>query len=194
MLLILFFIIVLNIVAIALTYYCLSNVEKKEKIIFIAMGIAIIYILTSFVYWISTKDVAIKEVSETGKNLITFLFVPINGIIILPIFAKSYGKYKIGSLELDKLKNRGIVLVMILAILLILEYIYFKDIQNSVIDIIEKNQQQIQEEVNITNILANEQTDEAINTVTNNAILNNAETNNIETNQLVNEIVNQVSE
>lgn len=140
MILILFFIVLLNVVAIALTYYCLENMDKKEKVIFIAVGIAIIYILTSFVYWISTKDIEIKEVSETGKNLITFLFVPINAIVILPLLAKSYQKYKIGRLKSEQFRNRIIVLSVILLVALVIECSYFKDVQNNVIKIIEENQ------------------------------------------------------
>lgn len=177
MLLILVFILVLNIVAIALTYYCLSDTEKKEKLIFIAIGIAIIYVLTSFAYWISTKDIAIKEVSEMGKNLITFLFVPINGIIILPILAKSYTKYKMGKLRIDKLKNRGIILAIVLVILLILECAYFKDIQNKVVTMIEENQkiQQEKEEntQTIMNMIINEQNNEMENQLQDNIITNN---------------------
>lgn len=184
MLLILFFIIVLNIVAIALTYYCLSDVEKREKLIFIAIGVAIIYVLTSFVYWISTKDVAMKVVSELGKNLITFLFVPINGIIVLPILAKSCAKYKTGRLDLDKLKNRTLVLVMILAILLIVECMYFKEIQNRVVAMVEKNQQeQLEREQKQPTILPNGQANEVSNTEINeisNSIANSIQANEIE--------------
>ena len=120
MTLILVFIIVLNIIAIALTYYCLSDLEKKDKVIFIAVCVAIIYMLTTFVYWISTKSVAVKEVSDLGKNLITFLFVPINTLVVVPLFAKSYNKYKTGFLAFDKLRNRGILLGAILFIILII--------------------------------------------------------------------------
>ena len=211
MLLILFFILILNIVSIALTYYCLSNMEKREKFLFIAIGVAIIYILTSWVYWISTKDIAIKEVSEMGKKIITLLFVPINGIIILPILAKSYAKYKMGSLGTDKLKNRGIVIAVILVILLIIECAYFKDIQNKVITIIEKNQQAKQEkeerQSNFLQILANEQKNEMVNIVENEEIkdmisenqINNEEItntveNNIPINQTANEIASQINE
>jgi len=138
MLIIIFFTILLNIVAIALTYYCLDNMQKKEKLIFIGVGIAIIYMLTSLVYWVSTKDIQIKEVSEMGKNLITFMFVPIPAILILPLLAKSYRKLKNGKLKTNKLKNRVIVLMIILVLVLIIECSYFKDIQNGVIDLIEK--------------------------------------------------------
>ena len=99
MLVILLFIIILNVVSIVLMYYCLADLTKKEKLIYIAGGTAFMYVLTTIVYWISTRGITMTEVSEMGKNLITFLFVPINGIIILPMFAKSYYSYKMRGLD-----------------------------------------------------------------------------------------------
>ena len=78
------------------------------------------------------------EVSEMGKNLITFLFVPINGIIILPLFAKSYYNYKMGGLDGSVLKKRAMVLGVILLIILIIECIYFKNIQEQVVNLINE--------------------------------------------------------
>lgn len=178
MIFILLFILILNIVAIVLTYYCLSNVEKKERIIFVAVGIAIMYIITLFVYWISTKNIEIKEVSDIGKNIITFMFVPINSILTLPLIAKSYNKYKIGHLAGDKLRNRIIVLAIPFIIILIIECLYFADIQKDVIELIEKNQnesnqieQNVVENIDDANLTANE----IINEVVDNEIVNNEE-------------------
>ena len=185
MTLILVFIIVLNIIAIALTYYCLSDLEKKDKVIFIAVCVAIIYMLTTFVYWISTKSIAVKEVSDLGKNLITFLFVPINTLVVVPLFAKSYNKYKTGFLAFDKLRNRGIVLGAILLIILIIECVYFKNVQNTVITLIEKNQQTRQnanDERIETNTLENIIENVDVNTLkmnTVNSILSNSTVKNI---------------
>lgn len=184
MTLILVFIIVLNIIAIALTYYCLSDLEKRDKVIFIAVCVAIIYMLTSFIYWISTKSIAVKEVSDLGKNLITFLFVPINTLIAVPLLAKSYNKYKTGFLAFDKLRNRGIVLGVILIIILAIECVYFKNVQNTVITLIEKNQQTRQNvngESIETNIIENiiENVDgNTLNMNTVNAIVSNSAVNN----------------
>lgn len=189
MVLILFFTLILNIVAIMLTYNCLSNIEKKQKFIVIAVGIAVIYALTSFVYWASTKDVAIKEVSESGKNIITFLFVPINSIVVLPLIAKSYNKYKIGRLASDKFRNRGIVLGAILLIILIIECSYFKDIQNGVISLIEENNTKIEQEEQQSNVLNNLQE----NIATSNEIAN-TEANQIINEELVNTEVNQYND
>ena len=140
MLVILSFILILNIVSIVLMYYCLGDLEKKEKLIFIAAGTAIMYILTTIVYWISTNNIEISEVSETGKNLITFLFVPINGLLILPIFAKSYYSNKMGTLNSNILKKRGIFLGVILLILLVIECIYFKNIQVQVVNLLKEQE------------------------------------------------------
>lgn len=184
MTLILVFIIVLNIIAIALTYYCLSDLEKKDKVIFIAVCVAIIYMLTTFVYWISTKSIAVKEVSDLGKNLITFLFVPINTLVVVPLLAKSYNKYKTGFLAFDKLKNRGIVLGAILLIILVIECFYFKNVQNTVITLIEKNQQTRQnanDERTETNTLENIIENVDVNTLkknTVNSIVSNSTVNN----------------
>lgn len=155
MLVILLFILILNIVSIVLMYYCLGDLEKKEKLIFISAGIAIMYVITSIVYWISTIGIDINEVSETGKNLIIFLFVPVNSLIILPLLAKSYTKLKFGSLEKRIFLKRGIVLSILLIIAIVLECIYFKNIQEEVVNII-KQSMQIEQQNKDTNELLSE--------------------------------------
>ena len=141
MLVILLFILILNIVSMVLIYYCLGDLEKKEKLIFIAAGIAIMYIITTIVYWISTIGIEINEVSETGKNLIVFLFVPVNSLIILPLLAKSYTKLKFGSLDKKIFFKRGIALSVLLIIAIVFECVYFKNIQEEVVNIIKQNMQ-----------------------------------------------------
>ena len=186
----LFFILILNIVSIVLMYYCLGDLAKKEKFIFIAAGTGIMYILTSIVYWISTNKIEITEVSETGKNLITFLFVPVNAIVVLPIIAKSYAKTKYRKLSNDVFFKRGIVLAVLLLIVLIVECNYFKSIQQQVVDLIKQNsitnQQSYSNENNvnyITNNIENEISNgiDNINVVEGNNMIINSEivTNNI---------------
>lgn len=156
MLFILFIILILNVVAIMLIYHFLPDIEKRDRIIFIGVGIAVIYMLTSLVYWISTKDIKIEEVSEIGKNIIIFMFVPINSIAVLPIIAKSYNKYRIGSLATDKLRNRVIAIAIPLFIILIIECVYFKNIQNNVIKLVQQNTTNTKQEIQ-TNEISNQQ-------------------------------------
>lgn len=132
-----FCILVLNIVAIFLTYRFLGNdTEKKERWIFIIVGVAIMYMLVSIVYWLSTKNIDLGSAESTAKNLITFAFVPVNGIAVLPFVARTYSYFKIGKLEQEKFKNRVILALVILFIILLIEFFYFKNIQTGILNII----------------------------------------------------------
>ena len=192
MLVIILFILILNVVSILLMYKSLNNRTSKEKLLFIVIGIAVMYILTSIVYWISTKNIEITEVSDYGKDLIIFLFVPINGIIILPLLARSYCKYKDGGISSTILRNRGVVFGIILLILLIIECAYFENIQNQVVKMITSNNKvKLEQEVNLNAVETNN-----INTNESNLIPNQIEvdtTNEINENKssnIINETVN----
>ena len=189
MIIIILFILILNIVSILLMYRCLVNSDKKEKLIFIAAGTALMYILTSIVYWISTKGIEITEVSQTGKDLIIFAFVPVNGIIVLPLFAKSFTKFKSGGIRGDVLRNRGIALGVILLILLVLECIYFKNIQKQVVSYIQEqysiqSEQEQNENLGSGNELSNELNANA-NELTNTETIQGAEENIVNVDEII---------
>ncbi len=129
-------ILVLNVLAVFLTYRFLGeNTEKKEKLIFVIVGIAAMYMLVTVVYWLSTNNINLGEGASTAKNLITFAFVPVNAIAILPFLARSYYYAKMGKLQKDQFKNRIILLVVILLVVLIIEFFYFKNIQTGILNI-----------------------------------------------------------
>lgn len=205
MIFILIFIIILNVVTIVLTYHCLGDLLKKERLIFIVVGLAVMYALTSVVYWISTNGIEITEVSETGKNLITLLFVPINGLVILPLLAKSYYKYKTGGLDKSVLLKRGTVLGVLLVIVLIFECIYFKNIQEQVVNLIEENQVLQQQENQNTlneNVLEQEEQNSLNENVLeqdgqnslNETILTQGEQNDLNQNKIVQENQNVIND
>lgn len=130
---------ILNAIAILLTYRFLGNqMEKKEKGIFIIIGIALMYILVTFVYWLSTKSVNLGEVANEGQNLITFAFVPVNSMVILPFLASSYKYLKSGKMEGEIFKHRVILLAVVLVVVLVIEFFYFKDIQNGILNLVNK--------------------------------------------------------
>ena len=191
---ILLFILILNIVSIVLMYYSLGSLSKKEKLLYIVVGTAIMYIITSIVYWFSTRGIEVTEVSERGKDLITFLFVPINGIIILPMLAKSYNKLKYGSLDKSVFLKRGIVLAVILLIVLIIECMYFKNIQEQVVNMLNEQENGTQQES--TNSVLNETTNEVTNQITSTIVndttntINNVESQNTIDNVVENDTVN----
>ena len=131
-------ILALNVVAFFLTYHFLGkDMDKKSKGIFIIIGVAVIYMLVSFVYWISTKDIDIGASGDLGKNLITFTFVPVNAIVVLPFLASSYKHYKAGDIQVEHFRNRAILLGVVLFILLIIDFFYFKDVQNGILAMLQ---------------------------------------------------------
>ena len=131
-------ILLLNIVAILLTYHFLGkDMDKKSKGIFIVVAIAVMYALVTSIYWIATKDIDLGNAKETCKNLVTFAFVPVNIIIIMPFLASSYRKFQNKSLKFEPFRNRCILLGIILIIALIIEFFYFKDIQNGITAILQ---------------------------------------------------------
>lgn len=167
-------ILALNLVAIFLTYYFLGKeIDKKTKGIFIIVGIAVIYMLVSFIYWIGTKDIELGTNENFGKNLITFTFVPVNAIIILPFLASSYKNLKAGRLKSIPFRNRCILLGIALIILLVMECSYFKDIQTGIYNMIQSVQ-------NATTNTQNETNQNVTNQVQNNAIQNTTAQNEIE--------------
>ena len=134
-------ILILNIVAVLLIYHFLGKgLDKKTKGIFIIVGIAAIYLLVTFVYWIGTQGMNSELNSDMGKNLITFTFVPVNAIIIMPFLAVSFRDWKDGKLKSRPFRNRCILLGIILLIILIIEFFYFKDIQNGILSILNSRQ------------------------------------------------------
>ena len=164
MIIIVLFILILNIVSILLMYRSLDNMTQKEKLIYIAAGTVMMYLLTLIIYWISTRNIEMTDVSRTGKDLIIFLFVPINGILVLPLFAKSYSKFRDNKLSSRVLRNRGVALCLILFIILIIECVYFENIQKQVENMIsEKNNKYYQIQQQALNSIANSTKEESIN-------------------------------
>ena len=189
MLIIILFTLILNAVSILLMYKCLNGIEKKERWIFVIIGTALMYVVTNITYWFGTKNIQISEETlQLGKDLIIFLFVPINGILILPLFAKSYMKFKLGNMDFSILRNRGIVLLVILLIILIIEGIYFGNIQKQVLNIINQKNNKIQE--NINNLNEVEQNTENVTNEIVNEMQN--DTINEESNQITNDIQNVI--
>ena len=193
MLIIILFTLILNAVSILLMYKCLNGIDKKERWIFVIIGTALMYVVTNITYWFGTKNIQISEETlQLGKDLIIFLFVPINGILILPLFAKSYMKFKLGNIDFSILRNRGIVLLVILLIILIIEGIYFGNIQKQVLNIINQKNNKIQENINSLNEVE-QNTENVINEITN-EIVNEMQNDTIneESNQITNDIQNVI--
>lgn len=204
---IMFIVVVLNALCIYLMYRFLKDVDKKEKFIFIAVGVAVMYGITAFVHWISIQGLDGMYKEGVAKDIVTFLFVPIDGLIILPALASSYNSYKQNKLSLNMLGKRMSVLLIPFAIVLVLECIFIKNVQVAVTNAYDDSTKfQYEEYIEDTNTMgenymttgniisnetlnevANEETNEvSTNSIDDSINVNETENNNVNENKVSN--------
>lgn len=139
-------ILIANIAAVGIVYNFIKRLPKKEILVFIAISVAMMYILISIVYWISGFNVD-KSVHEASKNFVIFLFVPINIIIFMPYMAAKYYKLRQNKIKKEDFVKKASTMVILLIIVLFVEYFYFGNIQNNIAKISENLENEIQTEL-----------------------------------------------
>lgn len=184
-------IVVANLIAVLLVYQFIKKLPKTEKIIFIAISFAIIYVLVSIIYWISGFGID-SRINEAAKDFITFTFVPVNVILLVPFVATKYNKLRFKEIGKSEFIKRLIIVGIVGIVILIMECFYFKDMKNNIEilnnDVLENNEEE--QNTENTNILTNEiYTNEIGVNVTNVEVLNET-TNTV----IVNEENNTLSQ
>lgn len=130
------FILVANVVAILLVYHSFDKkLDNNKRLMYTMISIGVTYIITLIVYFFSSLGIENKTVTDNAKSMITFTFVPVNAIIILPILIRSYNKRKEKQITQEQLNRRTVIMMIIAAILIVVEFFYFKNIQKGIIDI-----------------------------------------------------------
>lgn len=120
-----------NAIAITLIYQFVKGLPKMEKIIFIGVSFAIMYVLVSISYWVS--GFGIKEnINEALKNFIIYIFVPLNVIILIPFVARKYYRWRQNETDKESLIKRVIIVSIIGVIILAVQTIYFKQIKKNI--------------------------------------------------------------
>ncbi len=129
--------IVIYLINIAWTWKSLGDLAKSKKAAFIVIGLVVIYIITTIVFFISQNGVQYENEESIGtiKNVLVAIFAGINGIILLPQMAKILDNAKEGKIEKNQLRNRIILWLVVLLICLIFECGYMKDTQEGILEI-----------------------------------------------------------
>lgn len=120
-----------NAIAITLVYQFVKGLPKMEKIIFIGVSFAVMYVLVSISYWISGFGIE-KNINEGLKNFITYIFVPVNVIILIPFVARKYYKWRQNEIDKESLIKRIIIVSIIGVLILTVETIYIKQIKKNI--------------------------------------------------------------
>ena len=150
-----------NIIAITIIYFILKKIDKKDKnnnkdkLIFIAICIGIIYISISIIYWITGFGVE-EAVNEYSKNYIVYSFVPINVILLIPFVAMKYSQFKINKIKKRDFVKSVIQVVIVGIIVLVIEGATFNSLktliyEKNVIEITKKQNEKTTENKENTN-------------------------------------------
>lgn len=146
-LVIVLFIFVANCVALLLTYHSFDKkIDKNKRMLYTMIAVGVMYIVISITYFFSSIGIE-KEVSENSKNMITFTFVPVNSIIILPFLINSYKKARQKEIKMESLNKRVIIMGIIAIILITSEFFYFRNIQNGIIRMMNEMSNSVNENV-----------------------------------------------
>ena len=107
------------------------------RISYIAIGTLFILFLTYIIFRISRSGINYPNKNMIGvvRNIILIVFVPVNGFITLPRIANIIGKIKNDEITGYQLKKKIIIFTIVVIIAIVIEGIYFKDVQNGIIQI-----------------------------------------------------------
>lgn len=125
------------IISIIWIWHNLGNIEKTRKIIFIIVGLLIIYLITLLIYNFSNANVIYpsEEIQKTVKNTLLIIFTGLNSLIFLPFIANLFDKILEEEIEKDQAKKRIVIILMIFVVCIFLEKGYLKNTQEGIINI-----------------------------------------------------------
>jgi len=136
--LIVIFNIILYAIVLFWTYKNMYALENKTKIIYTFAILIFLYIITKIVYNIGGNPIG-KEFGEAAKTFnrtMISIFMGLNGLMIMPHIASALSKYNEETIDKNGLKKRVVIIMVIFVVLLIFEFIYIKDMQANMLEII----------------------------------------------------------
>ena len=122
------FIVIMNLAAVLVIYRSLSNIELKNKLILLAIGEIVMYVILFIVYGISSAG-ANELVANSSRQIILFTLLPINVVCIEFPLMLLFKKLQQGDIEKDSFNIRMIFCLIACILILVLEFIYIKSIQ-----------------------------------------------------------------
>lgn len=163
-------IVIANAIALAFIYQFVKKMPKKDKLIFIAASFAVNYMLILLVYTLSGIGMN-ASIHSSAETFVTYVFVPVNVILFVPFLAFSYVKMKEKKLKPENFIKRVIIMFVVIIVVLVLEFFYFRSVQNNIEKInqdqtkqnepIQENLQENKDMTNaVQNVIGNEATNE----------------------------------
>lgn len=125
--------IIVYFVFIAWTWQSLGAIEKKKKVIFMLLGIMLIYGVTWLIFpKIEMSDPIRKEIQQKIQNTLVFIFTGINGIVLMPQIGRWLNKMMEDEMKKEKLIKKLLILLIIFVMCAIFERGYMADAQGGI--------------------------------------------------------------
>ena len=129
--------IILYLILLVFTWHNLDMLEGQAKIMYIAAGTVAMFIITLIVFNISTNGVQYENENmiSSVRNILIAIFMPLNGLIVMPYIAYLLNKIKQEDITEEKFKKRMILIIVIFIVFLIFECNYLKSIQEGILGV-----------------------------------------------------------
>ncbi len=108
-------------------YHNTNSFEPKKRIIYIAIGMIVMYIITTIICNIAISNIQNKQILGAIIKVTKMIFTPVNGMIGLSLVGNTFGKAKDKTITTKKAGRRLIGILVIFICILIFETNYIGD-------------------------------------------------------------------
>ena len=129
--------ILIFVVSVIWIWHNLGNIEKPKKIVFILIGVLIIYLITVILYNFSSSDIIYpsEEIQKSVSNVLVMIFTGLNTLIFLPFIANLFDRILEEEIEKEQAKKRIIILFILFIVCMFIESGYIQSTQEGIINI-----------------------------------------------------------
>ncbi len=112
--------------------------DQKIRIAYLIVGTLFIAMVTLIIFLVSKIGVNYpkKEMVGQVQKIVLLVFTPINGFVVLTQFSSVFQQIRSGMVSKEKMNKKIKTLLIVFTILIIIECIYFKNVQYGIIKII----------------------------------------------------------
>lgn len=134
--------IIIYVILIAWTWQSLGSVEKTKKVVFILVGIVLMYLITLVVFRTTKGDIDYQniEIQSIIQNVIVAIGTGINGMIVMPQIGKILDQINENQIEKGQLIKKCLILIVVFIVCLIFESDYMKDTQQGILKVYHSSQ------------------------------------------------------
>ncbi len=120
---------IIFIIACIAIYHNTNSYEPKKRILFIVVGMVLMYGITSLMCTTNLNGIQIKngQAVEDTVSVMKWIFTPINALISLCSIGNTLGKAKDQEITTDKAGKRLVIIAIALIIIFIFESSYIKN-------------------------------------------------------------------